>query len=63
MFSQNKNIPEVAPFWTAYTVYTVYTALEQNSLHIFPSVVIVADVDNNNFSEDAFVCGGLLGLC
>ena len=34
--------------------------------HHFPSVdicVIGADVDNNNFREDAFVCGGLLGLC
>ena len=33
---------------------------------IFPSVdisVIVADVDNNNFLGDVFVCGGLLGLC
>ena len=34
--------------------------------HYFPSVdicVIVANVDNNNFRGDAFVCGGLLGLC
>ena len=33
--------------------------------HHLPSVdicVIGADVDSNNF-RDAFVCGGLLGLC